>query len=299
MTYRLRRDESPEIALRRIALEQIDAMLARADGDDAPERIAHSIRKRCKKLRGLLRLVRGSFAGYRDEQHAVRDVARRLAPIREPAARIETLDRLRARDDGLAAEDASTLRAWLDAPQAGALDTLAHGEALAEVRTLLHAQRARVPGWTLDATGFDAVRRGLVRTHRRGRGALREAIAAPVPHRLHELRKRVKYHRFHLELLRGAWHGPFVATADAARAVGDVLGEHHDAAVLIETLRARIEDTDIGAAAAHAVPLLEAHMRELERRALPHAARLFAEKPRAFERRMHAYWRAWRPRGTV
>lgn len=299
MTYRLRRKESIEVALRRIAVEQIDAMLEDAERQGAPGDIAHAIRKRCKKLRAVLRLVQGAFRDYSDEQRAVRDIARLLAPAREASARIDTLERLRQRDEGLDQDDADALSAWLDAARTNRLDALAREEIRSAARVALRELRERVPGWTLDSTGFDAIRAGLVRTHRRGRDAVRHAGSTPAPDCLHELRKRVKYHRFHLDLLRGAWRGPLSALSDEARRIGDVLGDHHDAAVLIDVLRARIDDPTIEAAAARAVPMLEARMRELEREALPLATRLFAEKPRAFERRMHAYWRTWRPDGQA
>lgn len=299
MTYRLRRKESIEVALRRIAVEQIDAMLEDADRQDDPGGTAHAIRKRCKKLRALLRLVHGAFGDYSGEQRAIRDIARLLAPTREASARVDTLERLRERDDGLDQHDADAIGAWLGSAQTNRLDALAHEQIRVATRGALRELRDRVPGWTLDATGFDAIRAGLVRTYRRGRDAVRHAGSTPTPDCLHELRKRVKYHRFHLDLLRGAWRSPLSALSDEARRIGDVLGDHHDAAVLIDTLRAQIDDPAISAPAARAVPILEATMRELEREALPLATRLFAEKPRAFERRMHAYWRAWRSDGPA
>lgn len=298
MTYRLRRRESVEVALRRIALEQLDAMLEQAGRDAEHGPVAHAIRKRCKKARALLRIVHGSFDGYAREQRTLRDAARLLAPTREATAQRETLERLCDQlcdaEGGLALDHAQSLKRWLEASRTCRLDGVAHGEALAEVRTMLREQRDRIAGWTLDDLGFDAVREGLERTYRRGREAARAAVARPSPDALHELRKRVKYHRFHLALLRHAWPTPLSSVEAEARVLGDVLGDHHDAAVLIDALRERIEDHDIGPAAAHAVPLLEARMRELERRAHPLAARLFAEKSSAFTRRARAYWRAWR-----
>lgn len=294
MSYRLRRREPVEAALRRIALEQIDAMLGQIDGDLAPDPFAHAVRKRCKKLRALLRLVRGAFDGYRREQRTVRDIARVLAPLRDASARHETLDRLDGPDDGLMPADAAAIRDWLDASRASALHALAHEEVRTELRTALLAQRERVPGWTLDRRGFDAIRDGLSRTYARGREATGRIGARPTPDDLHELRKRVKYHRFHLDLLRGTWRGPLGAVSDEGGLLGDILGEHHDAAVLIDALRARVADDAVGPHAARVIPLLEVRMRELERRTLPLATRVFAEKPRAFERRMRMYWRAWR-----
>ena len=72
MAYRIQKsDKSLTTALRRISDEQLGRAIA-ANGrppEEADEAI-HDIRKRCKKLRGLFRLVRSGFDDYADETRA-------------------------------------------------------------------------------------------------------------------------------------------------------------------------------------------------------------------------------------
>ena len=91
--------------------------------------------------------------------------------------------------------------------------------------------------------------------------------------------------------------GPAIAgQAKDAHALADLLGDEHDLAVLDQTL-------------AHGLPApvdvdgvreLIAHRREeLRAEALWLGARVYAEKPKAFRRRMRRTWRASRPAAPV
>jgi len=59
MGYKIKRKESIRNAVRRVADEQIGKGIAELDDDALPDpEKVHQLRKRCKKLRGLVRLVR-------------------------------------------------------------------------------------------------------------------------------------------------------------------------------------------------------------------------------------------------
>jgi inorganic triphosphatase YgiF len=65
MPFRLRRKKTVQKSVRRIALEQIDKAIREVLDDNVNRHEAvHQVRKRCKKLRGLIRLVRPSFQDY-------------------------------------------------------------------------------------------------------------------------------------------------------------------------------------------------------------------------------------------
>lgn len=64
MAYALAQDDDTvEAGMRRIAAEQIERAIAEIDdtGLDRHETV-HQVRKRCKKVRGLVRLVRPAFS---------------------------------------------------------------------------------------------------------------------------------------------------------------------------------------------------------------------------------------------
>jgi hypothetical protein len=78
---------------------------------------------------------------------------------------------------------------------------------------------------------------------------------------------------------------------DQAHELTDLLGDHHDLAVLAVDLESRELPGDRVAV----IGTIAHRQQELLQSALELGARLFAEKPKAFEKRLKAYWSAWRP----
>lgn len=102
--YRLKGKEPPTKGIRRIALGRADKAAeelndARNGSDFAAS--VHAARKDLKKLRGVLRLVRGELGErvYRAENQRYRDAGRRLAQSRDAEVKTETLSALRERFD--------------------------------------------------------------------------------------------------------------------------------------------------------------------------------------------------------
>jgi CHAD domain-containing protein len=302
MVYTL--DPGGDVAdgVRGIARDQV--RIARSDldepGDDLVEAI-HDCRKRCKKLRGLARLVRPALVGeqYEIANATFRDAARELSTLRDAHALLETFDavcdaqRHHLPDDGLdgvrrrlrTRSAAATRAATVDDPRvAAALDLLRHGETLIE-------------GWELEASGFDALAGGLHKTYRRGRTALDEAARSPTSEAFHEYRKRVKYTWYHVRLLDATAPAVLDPLEDRLHHLSDTLGDDHDLAVLSEQLLA---DPDAFAGreqVAAAMIVIDGQRADLQRRALAAGARLHAEKPKAFVKRIRAYWDAWHEHG--
>ncbi len=299
MSYSFARtDESVTAGLRRIALDQIDRALAESeDGDLAMAERIHQVRKRCKKLRGLIRLVRPAFGGYPEENAAFRDAARRLSDVRDAAALVETCDRLREHfSDQLDAEAFADLRAAL-AREAEAREA-AEGVAdrLDRTRADLRAARGRATRWELSRPGAKALTGGLKKTYGRARDAMEEAASDPTGARLHAWRKRVKYHWYHLRLLKNV--APTLrAQAGPADALADLLGDHHDLVVMdaaLDDLAAVAEPQAIEAFRG----LMAARRSRLESRAFHGGRQVFAERPKALSGRVATYWRAWRAEPT-
>ncbi len=295
MAFRISPDLPLVDDLRRIAREQIDGAIAECpDGSLADDERVHGVRKRCKKLRGLLRLVRPSLGNtYRRENTHFRDAARVLAPLREAHSLVAAYDAVVAHFEGAAdRETFSALRRRLvvrTKRRARNLTDLA--ERLADVRGRMEAARERVADLPLDATaGPEVWRAGFERTYRQARRALAAAYQEPTPERFHEWRKVVKYHWYHTRLLSPLWDQGLVSRAQAADSLGEILGLHHDLAVL----RATLAGSRGGAASVDwFVGLIDRHQAHLEATARPLGMRLFAEKASRIGARHENYWAAW------
>ena len=292
MAYRLRKkDHSVERAVRRIAREQVDRAVASTERGDDLAAAVHDVRKRCKKLRGLIRLVRPSFERFADENADLREIGRLLGALRESAVLQDTYDSLGAHG------------AWADAArrqfsqglEAHRRDRSADPAAgLADARERLLLVHARIGGWTLAADGWPAIGPGLMRTYMRARAALDRIGASHAPGRYHELRKSTKYHWHHMRLLRPLHPKMIEARIELAAELGDRLGEHHDLAVLEATLHRDAanfgEERDVDE-----VRLLARHQRlPIEEECLRMARQLFAESAESFTESLGAQWASWR-----
>lgn len=96
---------------------------------------------------------------------------RRRSSARDAQVLIETLGAIEQRfADELAPSQTRGLRALLERDHERALDALRDDDhAIEAVLGKLESARARVPGWTFESDGFDALRPGLQRVYRRGR----------------------------------------------------------------------------------------------------------------------------------
>lgn len=291
MGYRFKpSDRDIASALRRIAQEQIDKALASADRRDDLHEGIHDARKKCKKLRGLIRLVRSVFPDYAAENAALRDAARHLAALREHGAALETLDRLRAaRPDDVEHDAAETLRAALDRrAREETFDDLE--DRLSAFRADLLACRARSADWTLDKTGFAALAGGLLGTYEKARKEMRTARKTRAPEDMHAWRKQAKYHWYHARLLKPIKPSKIRHRIAEASALTDLLGDYQDLVDFRALLASDMLPKEAGAAL---LAPASAEMARLEHAAFDLGRALFAEKPQAQVGHWHRWWKDW------
>ena len=301
MGYRFDRDESVTRSVRRIACEALDdaiERLSQCEGADAEaiEDHVHEVRKRCKELRGMLRLVRSDLGDdFRSADRTIRTAARELSALRDAHALLDTFDAL-AEAAG-ANGDLQEVRAAQAARSASATAAVSGGDPrLVHARLRLETVRRHVPDWTVD-DGFDAVERGLERTYGDACDAMRAARKKTTDEAMHEWRKHAKYQWYQVRLLERTAPTTLEPLADQLNALADALGDDHDLSVLVEALEGEPDAFGGTAQAEAAAALARHHQKDLRERAFRCGARLWAEQPRAYARRMRSYRRADREFG--
>lgn len=298
MPYRLKRKESVMAGICRVVDEQVERAVGElTDGTLDRHKAVHQVRKRCKKIRGVLRLVRPALGdAYGVENRWYRDAARGFSHLRDAQSILETYDHLVAEyPDRLGGDPFAQLRQRL----VDRRDRLAEAEVdLTEKMDAMAAQfrraRQRLSEWKLGETGFAALAGGLRQTYRRGRKAFARAFKRPTNENFHEWRKWVKYHWYHLRLLQDCWRPVIRSRRKAVLELADVLGEMRNLTVLQETLLRGGEEIGCDVNVCAVVELADRRKEELQRGARDIGARVFAETPKAFVARMEVYWRVWR-----
>ncbi|MFD2173827.1 CHAD domain-containing protein [Rhodobacter lacus] len=284
MTFMLPADSLPaSSAIRALAQAELTAArhLALAPSNDLSP--LHSLRKRIKKTRGLLRLVAPVFEQFDHENRALREAAQGISGLRDAEVLHLTLARLSG--ENAAGDAARLLAAALPAPV-----TRPDPQVLTEFAAQVDAVLARLPHWRFEAEGWEAIAPGLIRTLIQGERRMKTARKRPAPENLHAWRSRVKHHWYHTRLLTPIWPEVMGAHALAVDALGEMLGDHHDLCVLQAILPG-----PLGPEAAQALDTaIAARKAAIESRAFARGARLFADPPEALAARWGKWYALWR-----
>ena len=292
MAFRLKPDKSVSSEIRRIVLRQLETAISelRSVGDPESDEAIHDARRRVKKIRAVIRLVRpvldqSSVAVDKD----LRDVSHLLAPVADGQGVIATLDQLARRyQDLLPPRVVASIRAGLVDRGARADRHAWTEQVLQTAAAALRAERRHVKEWRLHADGFRAIAPGLERSVRRARNAMMQAWARPDAAHYHAWRRYVKDHWFHVRLLEGPCANRLAAEQRRLEALDGMLGEHHNLVLLRHVL---VTDSRVSRQqTAQCLRIVSSYQRVLRQHAQSLGARIYAEKPRRFVRRVKQLW---------
>lgn len=294
------------VALKRIGVSQCEgAIRGLAQPGDDIDGAVHEARKAMKRVRAVLRLVRYEIGErvYRYENRTLRDAARLLAPVRDGAVSVETVTGLARRFEGALPIDVFDDVAERLDRRALRLRSrvLSESDALDRVLSTLERTRVRFAAWPAGdgdekaygppvRDAFAAIGPGLAATYGRGCREMTKAYDRPTAGNFHLWRKRVKYLRHQMEILHPLWPEIVGGFAVSLERLGDLLGEEHDLAELLDLL-AVDDDLCPDPVERSLLAALAQHRRaELQTSARILGMRLYAEKPSRFVRRIAAYW---------
>lgn len=275
-----------------IGSECRSVFLAEAEGafghltgfDDDPDRVIHETRRHNKWMRGLLLLARPVLdsGDLSKANRLVRDAARRFSPARDALVRQDTcaglLDRFGRKRVG------PSHAVVMEELQRRHTQIFRDGSLAGEVKGAIgdFAEAARlVEAWDWSQVTYEVAFSGIVSNYRLGLRHFENSRASRDPHECHEWRKRAKYLSFHYQLLAFLDPGEFAQRASLAEELASWLGEHHDLAVLEETLS---DHEDLGISAKSALTLIrlcEQRRVEIEKDAFERGAVVYLDRPEA------------------
>lgn len=293
MPFCFKRKESIQTAVRRICCERIEAALKclrRKNHFDG----VHDVRREIKKLRAILRLVRGEIGKkiYRKHTHVLREAAAHLTTMRDAQVKLNALG-------GLTKHFGRQLPKQ---PFSGIKKALRHNcreqerkllkqNSLRAVEKILKKFRKRIGDLQIESDGWTAIGPGLKKSYCRGREAFETVRADPSPENFHEWRKRVKDLWLQLRLLCPASPKKLRSMTDELESPGNFLGDDHDLFLLAEFVVVNISGC-------RNAPLLEKlicrRQKELRTSALKVGKKIYLETPKQFCTRAGNYWKLWR-----
>lgn len=285
MAYCFHARETVRESVRRIGLEQIDALLADFREGMTSVRI-HDARKRCKMLRALLHLARGGIEAKTRRAGITRwrELARSLGRARDAAVRLESFQGIVSRP-GSCPHLAQMLAADAEAERSATLDAAL----LKRLAARVNAGRRAWLRMPLRHHGWRLLEPGVRASYREARQALHLLGDEPSDEALHELRKCVKTLWYHLRLLGKVRPGKLTPLAQALERAGELLGVDHDLAMLrayaVENEGDSLDVLD---------PLIAHRRAKLQRKARALIRPVLKPRPCESLARLERWWKTWR-----
>jgi CHAD domain-containing protein len=267
-----------------------DGRQALTDPELSDPETVHEVRKALKRWRALMRLLARPLGEQADQMRSeARELMRAIAGARDAQSALDALNDLRKVDLPISPTSIETIRARLtkmrDAAEAKSF-TKAMRDRLS--RYLDYATLS-LERWPLKAIDFDIVTDGLTSTYRRARQLVPDTWSDSEAEHLHDLRRRVVEHRHQMDIIEPLWPRLGKVWAEEAQRLRNQLGSCQDLAVLAELTAPH---QPLAPWRSRLAPLISARRDAHLKSAARLAGRLFAEKPKAFRRRIAALWSA-------
>lgn len=271
-----------------------DARQVLADRELSDPEAVHAIRRALKRWRALMRLLAGPIGDEAERMRVeARDLMRSLSGARDAQSALDALADLSktaaAANPPFSTTSLATIEKRLTAIR-DAAEQLSFTPAMRD-RLAQYLDRAALAldRWPLKAIEFDTTADGLIVAYRRARELMPGDWSEADAERLHDLRRRVVEHRHQMELIEPLWPRLVQIWAEEAQRLRGRLGSCQDLAMLVNFTAPH---QPLAPWRSKLAPVIAArrtaHLKAAERL----AGRLFAEKPKAFRRRIGALWKA-------
>ena len=267
-----------------------DGRRALSDPELSDPEAVHEVRKALKRWRALMRLLARPLGEQADQMRAeARELMRAIASARDAQSALDALADLRKADMPFSPTSTETIRARLTEMRDAAGATSFTDTLRDRLSRYLDYATLSLERWPLKAIDFETVTDGLTSTYRRARQLVPDNWTDSEAEHLHDLRRRVVEHRHQMDLIEPLWPRLGKVWAEEAQRLRNRLGACQDLAVLTNLTAPH---QPLAPWRSRLSPVIDArrqaHLTTAERL----AGRLFAEKPKAFRRRIAALWSA-------
>jgi CHAD domain-containing protein len=271
-----------------------DARRALSDPELSEPEAVHEVRKAMKRWRALMRLLAHGIGEPADQMRAeARDLMRALSSARDAQSALDALADLHKSERPFSPTSTETIRTRLTEMRDAAEKTSFTKEMRERLAGYLDYATLSLERWPLKAIDFDTVADGLISTYRRARQLVPDNWPNAEYEHLHDLRRRVVEHRHQMDLVEPLWPRLGKVWAEEAQRLRNQLGACQDLAVLTNFTAPH---QPLAPWRSRLTPIIEERRAAHLKTAARLAGRLFAEKPKAFRRRIAALWNAGRTR---
>jgi CHAD domain-containing protein len=263
------------------------ARAAISDPERSSQDAVHDFRRAMKQWRALMRLLEPFIPDAVRWRREARGHARSLALARDGQSALNAFDDLAKKGIALSERSIATIRDRIEAIRGSEERSVLTPELRDAIIAWLDTATSAVELWPLDPFDFSSIAAQLAAGYREARQRIPADWSLASAEDLHQLRQRVVDHRYQMEMIEPLWPRQGRMWTEEAERLRDRLGRCQDLEILkgltgphqpLARWRSRL------------TPACTERTTELAQRAARIALRLFAEKPKAFRRRLETLW---------
>lgn len=267
-----------------------DARRSISDPELSDAEAVHEVRKALKRWRALLRLLARPLGEQADQMRTeARELMRALSGARDAQSSLDALADLRKAGVPFSSTSMDTIQQRLTEIKQAAEQTSFTKDMRDRLSRYLDYATLSLERWPIKAIDFDTVADGLISTYRRARQLVPDNWLEADAEHLHDLRRRVVEHRHQMDLMEPLWPRLGQVWAEEAQRLRNRLGACQDLAVFTGLTAPH---QPLAHWRSRLTPVIEARRSAHLKTAARLAGRLFAERPKAFRRRIAALWSA-------
>ena len=278
----------------RMIHEQYDQIIFFCNAQNVdPDKSVHEIRKSFKRLRAILRLIRDAigYSTYYRENSFCRDESKLLSDLRDLKVFHEDLTILAEKYASSANNQLiEQLQETIIAKKKQRYEEVIHGELFQKIADDVEAARGRASMFLFRFDGFRIMTPGIKRIYKKGRNELDVVRKNPNTENYHNLRKRVKYLMYFMQILKPIYPQYFKALEKDLDTASDKLGLDHNFAELVRFVEKIDKSATTTRAKKEFIDWLEALRTELQQEALQLVENIYVEPAAAFTKRIKKYF---------
>lgn len=226
--------KSPEllkefIRISNYIISDSEKMIGEKDGDY--DELVHSLRKKIKNLRAILKLLRSEVKNdfFKKNNFLLRDINRRSASIRNYFALINLVQsNLKEQQDIKLKETLDLLLTRLNSDFENIRDNTDYSTLFNHYKTQLQKYNQHLNDIDISNNRFSKIKNGLIKIYSEGKDLQALCIHDPSNDNLHEWRKSVKEFYYIIYSFIPIWKPVFIAFTKEVKTLSDILGDVND-----------------------------------------------------------------------
>jgi len=293
MGYLIKEQKSIKKEIKSILNEELDGIEQHLQATTLKHKAIHETRKSFKRIRALLRLIRGTIGEKRfvEENNYYRDIARKISAIRDVQALLEAWKDLKEyAPEDIPDETYQQVHDFLmHRRRQASYQILQKNRAMDEALEQVRSHRQKAIDLPFSGNGLNILAPGLKKVSGKGTKRLKLVKSTPSMEHIHDWRKRVKYLLHHIQLLSICWKEMMDTYAGEIKTLSDHLGLWRDLG-LLENCLAQSQEIKPHIDMPVISAMITSYQLKLLHASLSLGEKIYQEKPDNFMQRIHGYW---------